>query len=226
MFLLPKPLLYIIEIDEPNGWWEATDPACAFRLLPSARGLPKGWICLTVPMQVPCDTHALPVFQVDSGNGFQPIPVILPRRALDGCWTFVMHVPANAVAMSLSPVNRLGPLRLGPLEARPISRSALVARLGLSLATRWLRDPPSMLRAGRDMAAAWRIDGWAGLRAAVADERETRLELAKGGIRRTTAASVTPPRADGDSPGSPSSSTWSSDEPTSPTLRTSTLRTA
>ncbi|RYJ02839.1 MAG: glycosyltransferase, partial [Acetobacteraceae bacterium] len=150
-----------------DGWWEATGPAAAFRLLPGVEGLPKGWLRLTIPAQGPRNASVVPGLKVDTGSGFQPLRVVLPRRLGDGSWTLMVHLPPNAVALSMSPPVAQGPFRLGMVQARPTNRPLVGARLALSLGQRWLQEPQQFRESAGSLQAAWRSRGRAGLRQAL-----------------------------------------------------------
>lgn len=157
----------LVEIDRTDGWWQATGQAAAFRLLPGVEGLPKGWLRLTVPVQAPRNASVVPSFKVDTGAGFHPLRVVLPRRLGDGYWTLMVHVPPGAIAISMSAPVAQGPFRLGAVQARSTNRPLVGARLAFSLGQRWLREPQNFKELASSMQAAWRDKGWAGLRQAL-----------------------------------------------------------
>ena len=171
---MPKPQLLklqslrdLVEIDRTDGWWEATGPAAAFRLLPGVGGLPKGWLRLVVPAQAPRNAAVVPDLKVDTGSGFQPLRVVLPRRLGDGSWTLMVYLPPNAIALSMSAPVAKGPFRLGAVQARPTTRPLVGARLAVSLGQRWLQEPWQFRESAGSMQAAWRDKGRAGLRQAI-----------------------------------------------------------
>ena len=166
-FLNPQPLTDLVELDGPDGWWQATGTACSFRLLPGSGGLPKGWTRFTVPVDAPRNAVVAPAFKVDCGSGYWQLRTLLPRWSSDGRWTVVLNIPRNAIALSMSAPVALGPFRLGPVEARAMTRSLVGARLAMSLGQRWLREPTRMVKAAHAFHSAWRADGRVGLRAAV-----------------------------------------------------------
>jgi GT2 family glycosyltransferase/glycosyltransferase involved in cell wall biosynthesis len=165
--LKPQVLRDLAEIDGADGWWEATGPAAAFRLAPGPAGLPTGWLRLTMAVQAPRNALTLPGIKVDAGAGYQPLRVLLARRSAQGRWSLVIHVPTQAIALSMTPPVTQGPFHLGPIAARPTTRPLVGARLALSLGRRWAQEPRQATRSARSLTAAWRGQGRAGLRQAL-----------------------------------------------------------
>ncbi len=166
MLLSPQPLLHITELDGPGGWWEAKDDDCALRLLPHSAGLPNGWTCITVSLQAPRYDQVMPRFQADSGHGYRPLAV-LPLHVNSARCIVLIHVPPDARALTLHLRQILGPFRLHPIKAQPLSRPAAAAALALVLGVRWLHSPPLMLKVARQLAKSWRSGGRAEFRSEV-----------------------------------------------------------
>ncbi|MBL6079081.1 glycosyltransferase [Belnapia sp. T18] len=162
--LKPRVLRDLAEIDGADGWWEATSPAAAFRLEPGPAGLPKGWLRLTMMVQAPRNALAVPGFKVDTGSGYQPLRVVMPRSSARGRWSLIIYLPPGAIALAMtSPVSQ-GPFRLHLIEAHPTTRPLVGARLALSLGQRWMQEPRHFTQSARSLEAAWRSKGRAGLR--------------------------------------------------------------
>lgn len=163
----PRILRDLAEIDGADGWWEATGPAAAFHLEPGPAGLPKGWLRITLMVQAPRNALVVPSFKVDTGGGYQPLRVVLPRSSLRGRWSLMIHLPPQAIALAMTSPVAQGPFRLDLIEARQTTRPLVGARLALSLGQRWVQEPQHFTRSARGLEAAWRSKGRAGLRQAL-----------------------------------------------------------
>ncbi|WP_052389656.1 glycosyltransferase [Belnapia moabensis] len=165
--LKPRVLRDLAEIDGADGWWEATGPAAAFRLEPGPTGLPRGWLRITMLVQAPRKALVAPAFKADTGGGYQPLRVVLPRSSAGSRWSLMIHLPPGTIALAMTPPVAQGPFRLDRIEAQPTTRPLVGARLALSLGQRWVQEPQHFAHTARNLVLGWRGMGRAGLRQAL-----------------------------------------------------------